>query len=74
MFVSTQNMIGTPVPVLFKFMISIILSINVVLEILPVQKSSDLTSLIIHGFTLHTHFFMLSLLVQNFVSLLQWKI
>ena len=38
-------------------MIPIILSINIFLEILPVQKSSDLTSLIIHGFTLHAQFF-----------------
>ena len=48
--------IGTPVPVFFKFIIPIILSINIVLEILPVQRLSDLTSLIIHGFTLHAHF------------------
>ena len=41
------------------------------LEILPVQKSSDLTSLIIHGFTLHTYFsaaFCISFIMEDLDS------
>ena len=37
-------------------MIPIIQYISIFVEILPVQKSSHLTSLIICGFTLHAHF------------------
>ena len=34
----------------------IVSSVNIFLEILPVQKLSDLTLLIICGFTLNAHF------------------
>ena len=51
----------------------IVSSINVFLKILPVQKSSDFASLIIHGFTLSAYFHM-PILTWNHTLSLSWKI
>ena len=48
--------VDTPASVFIRFMNQIIPSVNIFLEILPVQKSSDFTSLIICGFTLSAYF------------------
>ena len=52
-------------------MIPIVLYISIFIEILPVQKSSDLTSLIICGFTLCAYFsvaFCITFLMEDLDS------